>query len=134
MEIVGRITQDAQVREVKNGNKVVSFSIALNDSYRNKQGERVQLTSYVDCSYWNRTGIADHLTKGLLVEVSGRISPRAWIGSDGKPHGGLDFNAQTIKFLGGSAKSQEQVAKKKPAKKSERKADSNTAEDDDLPF
>ena len=134
MDIVGRITQDAQVREVKNGSKVVSFSIAMNDSYRNKEGERVQLTSYVDCSYWNRTGIAGHLTKGLLVELSGRISPRAWIGSDGKPHGGLDFNTQTIKFLGGSAKNQGQATDKAPAKKSGRKTDKAEGEKDDLPF
>ena len=127
------------MRDVKNGSKVVRFSVAMNDSYRNKQGERIKLTSYVDCSYWNRTGIAPHLTKGLLVELSGRISPRAWIASDGTPRAGLDFNTQTIKFLGGSPKNPAQAEQTPPAKKPARKGaakdvDTKQTPEDDLPF
>ena len=38
--IVGRITQNAKINTLKNDKKVVNFSVAINDSYKTKQGER----------------------------------------------------------------------------------------------
>lgn len=51
MNIIGRLTRDAEVRTLSNGKKVVNFSIATNENYRNKQGERVEKTTYFDCTY-----------------------------------------------------------------------------------
>lgn len=52
MELTGRLTAHAKVSEVKGGKKVVNFSIAINDSYKPKDRERVELTTYVECAYW----------------------------------------------------------------------------------
>ena len=45
MNITGRLTGDAEVRTTSNGKQVVNFSVAVNDSYKNKQGERVEQTA-----------------------------------------------------------------------------------------
>lgn len=50
MTIVGRITKDAVVNSLKDGRKVVNFSIAINESYKPKGGERTKVTSYCNCS------------------------------------------------------------------------------------
>jgi single-stranded DNA-binding protein len=50
MELTGRLTADAQVSEVKGGKKVVNFSIAIDDSYKPKDGGRVELTTYIECA------------------------------------------------------------------------------------
>lgn len=42
MNITGRLTRNAEVRTLSNEKQVVNFSVAVNDSYRNKQGERVE--------------------------------------------------------------------------------------------
>lgn len=52
MNIIGRLTRDAEVRNLSNEKQVVNFSIATNDNYRNKQGERVEQTTYFECAYW----------------------------------------------------------------------------------
>ena len=52
MNIIGRLTRDAEVRRTSQEKQVVNFSVATNDSYRNKQGERIEQTTYFDCSYW----------------------------------------------------------------------------------
>ncbi|MBN9294272.1 MAG: single-stranded DNA-binding protein [Flavobacteriia bacterium] len=109
MNITGRLTRDAEVRTAGNG-KVVSFSVAVNDSYRNRNGERVQLTEYYSCSYWRTAKIADFLTKGTLVELTGWLTARAWVGNDGEAHAGLNFNTSIIRFLGGGYREQEQQA------------------------
>jgi single-strand DNA-binding protein len=101
MEIIGRLTADAKVSELKDGRKVVNFSIAINDSYKPKDSdERVQVTTYVQCVYWISPSIAAHLTKGTLVELSGRISTDAWVNIDGEAKAALRFHVSAIKLHG----------------------------------
>jgi single-strand DNA-binding protein len=72
--IVGRITKNAEINTLKNDKQVVNFSVAINDSYKTKDGERKEQTTYYNCSYWISPNVAKYLTKGTLVELSGRIS------------------------------------------------------------
>ena len=51
-QLTGRVTGDAKVSEVKGGKSVVNFSIAINDSYKPKDGDRVELTTKIECAYW----------------------------------------------------------------------------------
>ena len=104
--IVGRITQNAKINTLKNDKKVVNFSIAINDGYKTKDGERRELTTYYNCSYWISPNVAKILTKGSLVELSGRISSSAWIGKDGEIKSGLNFHTSKIKLHGGGKKSE----------------------------
>ena len=104
MNITGRVTADAQVRNVSNSKTVVNFSVAINDSYKNKEGERIEQTTYFDCAYWFSPKVAQILTKGTVVELTGKVSARAWTGSDGQPHAGLNFNTSQIKTHGGGKK------------------------------
>jgi single-strand DNA-binding protein len=106
MNIIGRVTKDAEVRTLSNSKQVVNFSVATSDSYRNKSGERIDQTTYFDCAYWLSAKVANILTKGTLVELTGRVSARAWTGSDGETHAGLNFNTSNIKLHGGGKKSE----------------------------
>ena len=106
MNIIGRLTRDAQIRTTSQDKQVVNFSVAINDSYKNKQGERVEQSTYLDCSYWISTSVAKVLKKGTLVELTGRVSTRAWMGKDGEPKAALNYHVSQIKFHGGSKKSE----------------------------
>ena len=101
MNIIGRLTRDAQISTLPSDKQVVNFSVAVNDSYRNKKGERVKLTEYFNCAYWISTNVAKVLTKGTLVELNGRVSAGAWIGGDGEAHAALNFHTSQIKLHGG---------------------------------
>lgn len=107
MNIIGRVTKDAEVRTLSNSRQVVNFSLAINESYRNKEGERVEQTIYFECAYWTSPKVAGILTKGSLVELTGRVSARAWTGSDGELRAGLNFNTAQIKLHAGGRKSQD---------------------------
>ena len=144
MEITGRVTADAQVRTLSDERQVVNFSVAVSDSYKAKSGERVTQTEFFDCSYWIGTGIAPYLTKGSIVELSGRVSVRAWIDGEGQPKAGLNFHTSKITLYGGNggdAKAAPQAkdnGRAKPAEKMDvHKAvvvSDAPAGDDDLPF
>ena len=132
MDIIGRLTRDAEVRTTSQEKQVVNFSVATNESYRNKQGERIEQTTYFDCSYWIGTGVAKILTKGTLVELTGRVSARAWTGTDGEAHAGLNFHTSNIKLHGGSKRTNE----KEEQNTTTRQTGKLTAQplEDDLPF
>ncbi|ASO06917.1 single-stranded DNA-binding protein [Arenibacter algicola] len=130
MNITGRLTRDAEVRTSSQNKQVVSFSVAVNDSYKAKQGERIEQTTFFDCSYWRTPKVAIFLTKGTLVELSGRVSARAWTGNDGEVRAGLNFHTSQIKFYGGGKKAETIEAVKQP--KTVKAVPQGI--DDDLPF
>jgi single-strand DNA-binding protein len=98
MNIVGRITKNAEVNALANDRQVVNFSVAINDSFKNKQGDRVEQTTFYNCSYWISSNVAKILTKGTLVELTGKPSASAWIGKDGEIRSGLNFLHHLLKF------------------------------------
>ncbi|RYD97512.1 MAG: single-stranded DNA-binding protein [Sphingobacteriales bacterium] len=139
MDITGRLTGDAVVRSLSEGKQVVNFSVAVNDSYKAKNGERVTQTEFFDCSYWIGTRIAQYLTKGSIVELSGRVSARAWVDGEGNAKAGLNFHTSKITLHGGGATAEKpkagQPAKTKPEAMEVTGAQvSPDGQHDDLPF
>ncbi len=129
--IIGRLTKNAEINTLKNDKQVVNFSVAINDSYKNKQGERIDHTTYYNCSYWISSNVAKILTKGALVELSGRVSSNAWIGKDGEIHSVLNFHTSNIKLHGGGKKSD---TDEQPTAKPQKANALIDEADDDLPF
>ena len=99
MEIVGRITKDAVVNQLKDERKVVNFSLAVNDYFKPRNSEEgIKITTYVNCSYWISTKIANRLIKGTLAEVNGRIYVNAYLGADGEAKASLNCHVNNIKI------------------------------------
>ena len=129
MQIIGRITRNATVSQLPGERSVVNFSIAINDSYKPKSGERKEFTTYVNCSYWIGTAIADRLLKGALVELSGRIYVNAYTDMQGKAKASLNCHVNQIK-IHQPAKPRDQA---KPTLETGTTATERQPEDD-LPF
>jgi single-strand DNA-binding protein len=125
MEIIGRVTADAKVKALPHEREVVNFSIAINDSYKPKGAkEAKKVVTYVDCSYWLGTNIAQYITKGTIIQLSGSIAARAWVDSNNEPRAGLNFHVNMIKLHGGGK--QDSVITEPPIE--------NVSPVDDLPF
>ena len=131
MEITGRVTADATVRTLSDERQVVNFAVAVNDTYKAKNGERVTQTEFFDCSYWIGTGIAPYLTKGRIVELAGRVSVRAWIDGEGQPKAGLNFHTSKITLHGASTVQAEGKSSAVPHAETAKK---DEVPNDDLPF
>ncbi|OIV40621.1 single-stranded DNA-binding protein [Flavobacterium johnsoniae] len=135
MNITGRVTRDAQVRTLSDSRQVVNFSVAINESYKNKKGDKVEQTTFFECAYWISPRVAEWLTKGTVVELTGMVSARAWKGNDGEPRAGLNFNTSNIKLHGGGKKSESAEAMKigQNAEQENKKVTVKEPEDD-IPF
>ena len=107
LHIVGNIGQDAIVKEVGN-KKVIEFSVAHSEKYKDKEGNAMTRTTWVKCSKWGETtGVATYLTKGSKVYVEGVPTSEAWL-KDGAAQSSIKLLVNKIELLGGSQAAGEQ--------------------------
>src|SRR3982751_5045221 len=100
--LMGNLTRDPELRTTPNGASVCSFSLALNRSYKNAEGNWTEVTDYVDIVAWGPLGerVAQYLTKGRPALVSGRLQSRSWE-QDGQKRSKVEVVAGDVTFLGG---------------------------------
>src|SRR3954466_11532715 len=100
--LMGNLTRDPELRTTPNGASVCSFSLALNRSYKNSEGNWTEATDYIDIVAWGPLGerVAQYLTKGRPALVSGRIQSRSWE-QDGQKRNKVEVVANDVTFLGG---------------------------------
>lgn len=100
--LMGNLTRDPELRQIPSGQSVCSFSLALNRSYKNSEGEWQEATDYVDVVAWASLGerVAQYVTKGRPVLVNGRLQSRSWE-QDGQKRSKLEVIALDVTFLGG---------------------------------
>lgn len=124
MVLIGRLTKDAVVAQLKDERKVVNFTLAVNDYYKPKDsGKGVTVTTYVNCGYWISPAIAQWLKKGNLVEITGRLAVNAYKDMQGEAKGSLNCHVNSIKI---HRQVKTDLTKQKPTKKE--------LTTDDLPF
>ena len=150
---MGNLTRDPEVRQTPSGQSVVSFSLALNRSYKDqKTNEWVETTDYVDIVAWGPLAerVGQYLSKGRRCLVQGRLQSRSWE-QDGQKRSKLEVLANDVTFLdgrgegegsegGGSSYSTGQSSSASPS--SNKKKDDVVIEDigdepinlDDIPF
>ena len=100
--LMGNLTRDPDLRQIPSGQSVCSFSLALNRSYKGSDGNWQEATDYVDVVAWGPLGerVAQYVTKGRPVLVSGRLQSRQWE-QDGVKRNKLEVIANDVTFLGG---------------------------------
>ena len=83
--ITGNLTRDPELRTTPNGASVCSFSVAVNRTFKDSNGDQKEDVSYIDCSAWGRLGemINQYAKKGSGVLVSGRLDQRSWEDKNG---------------------------------------------------
>ena len=69
--LIGRLTKDLELKFTQNGNAVCNFTLAVNRTYKNEQGEYD--SDFINCQAWRGTAqfIGDYLRKGYQIAVSG---------------------------------------------------------------
>ena len=117
--LMGNLTRDPELRQTPNGQSVVSFSLALNRSYKDASGEWQESTDYVDCVAWAALAerVSQYLSKGRRVLVQGRLQSRSWE-QDGQKRSKLEVLVNDVTFLDarGAEASDSQTSTDEPVK------------------
>ena len=97
--LIGRLTRDPELRYVPSGQPVASFTLAVDRPFVNQQGERN--TDFIDIVAWRRLAeqVTQHLNKGRLVAVEGRLQIRSYETQDGQERKVAEVVADAVRFL-----------------------------------
>ncbi|MEK4231216.1 single-stranded DNA-binding protein [Solibacillus sp. FSL H8-0538] len=97
--LVGRLTKDPELRYTPSGVPMARFTIAVNRTFSNQQGERE--ADFIGCIAWRKQAenLANFMKKGSLIGVEGRIQTGSYEGQDGKRVYTTDVIADAVQFL-----------------------------------
>lgn len=78
--IIGNLTRDPELKAIASGNKVCTFSVATNRTYKDANGVRQEKTDYHNIVVWGKTAenVATYMKKGSQILVEGRMETRSW--------------------------------------------------------
>lgn len=84
------------------GTPVATFSLAVNETFKNGQGEKKTNTLWIRCVAWRRVAeiVGEHVTKGKFLLVEGRLQFRNYDDRQGQKHDVTEVVVSTIRFLG----------------------------------
>ena len=97
--IVGNCTRDPELRFTASGQAVVAFGVAVNRRWQNRQtNEWEEQVSFFDVTCWQQMAenVAESITKGTRVIVSGRLDQRSWETQDGDKRSKVEIVADEV--------------------------------------
>lgn len=125
MTAIGNLGKDAEIKEV-NGKKVINFSIAHTEKWKDKNGTVNTRTIWVECALWEKAGLAPYLKQGVKVWVSGAPSAIGYMNKENKPQSSMRLNVFQLELCGSKKEGDENNGTSAPTPSPE--------DVDDLPF
>ena len=128
--IIGYLGKDVEVRTA-NGKSVARLSVATDESYTDRNGNRVDRTEWHTVQVWDRQADSckQYLGKGSMVFVEGKLTTRKWQDQKGQDRFSTEIRADRVQFL-----DRKENGGQKPAQRQEQQQDSYPDNMDDIPF
>jgi len=101
--LVGRLGRDPETRYTGGGQAVANFSVATDETYKDKNGERQKRTEWHKIVVWGKQAeiAQQYLKKGSLIFIEGRIQSREWQDKEGQKRTSFEIVATNFRMLGG---------------------------------
>jgi single-strand DNA-binding protein len=101
--LVGRLGRDPETRFTGGGQAVANFSVATDETYKDKNGERQKRTEWHKIVVWGKQAeiAQQYLKKGSLIFIEGRIQSREWQDKEGQKRTSFEIVASNFRMLGG---------------------------------
>ncbi len=130
--LIGNLGKDPEVRSLEGGAKVASFSLATNEVFKGKDGNKVEQTEWHNIVVWR--GLAElaekYLRKGSQIYLEGKIKTRSWDDKEGNKRYTTEIVGDNMTFLGKPMSD----SQNNPPTLSSDDAPPEVEEDGDLPF
>ncbi|MEA5111621.1 MAG: single-stranded DNA-binding protein [Lentimicrobium sp.] len=106
VQLIGHLGADPEVKTFENNRKVARLSLATNDEYTDKEGQKVKQTQWHQLVVWGRLAetCEKYLTKGKEVAIEGKLTYRTWNDKDGKSHNITEIIVNELLMMGGKEK------------------------------
>jgi single-strand DNA-binding protein len=103
VQLIGHIGNEPEMINLESGKKLVKFSLATNETYKNTEGEKVTNTDWHNIVAWNKTAeiIEKYLHKGSEVMVQGKLTSRSYETKEGEKRYITEVVCNELVMLGG---------------------------------
>jgi len=110
--LIGWLGKDPEVKYTPSGTPMAKFSLATDESFKDRSGEQQKRTEWHNIVAWNKLAeiCGQYLTKGKQVYIEGRIQSRQWEDQAGNKRTAYDIVAREMKMLGSKADSDRAAA------------------------
>ena len=145
--VVGNLTRDVELRYIASGSAVANVSLAINEKYTTKSGEKREDVLFLECTLWGKTAelAGEYLAKGKSVLFSGKLKQENWDDkTTGQKRSKIVLNVDTMQFLGGPSGGQDAPKQEQPRQQQARQTvppkqessfyDDMPADGDEVPF
>jgi len=107
--IIGNLGQDPETRFLPSGDAVCNISVATDESYKNKEGAKVEKTEWHRVSMFGKLAeiSGEYLRKGSKVYIEGKLETRKWQAQDGTDRYATDIKAFQMQMLDSKGSSSE---------------------------
>src|SRR5216110_1532381 len=142
--LIGNLGRDPEVRYTPSGQAVANFTVATNEAWTDKAGQKQERTEWHRIVVWGKLAelCGEYLNKGRQVYVEGRLQTREWTNKEGAKQFTTEVVANQVVFLSGGERGQGRSSSRPapmddagaPPPPFEEGAGSNKASEDDIPF
>lgn len=114
--VVGHLGKDPEVRYMPNGDAACSFSVAVTESWKDKDGDKKEQTTWYRVNAFKKLAeiCGQYLKKGAPVMIVGKMMERKWQDKEGQERTSWELRADTMQMLGGRS-SEGEASSAKPA-------------------
>lgn len=100
--LMGNLTRGPELRYSASGAPVTNMSLAVNNAYTDKSGERKEDTLFIRVAVFGKAAesTAQYLSKGSPVFVEGRLKLNEWTTEQGEKRNTIEVVARNVQFLG----------------------------------
>lgn len=130
-QFIGRLGRDPEIINMKNGDPMAVFSVAVSESYMSKMGEKVNKTEWINVVAYKKLAeiCGKYLVKGSQVYVSGKFNTNKYQAKDGTEKVAFQIILDKLQMLGSKP---DHLAASEPASSPAEPTDEFT--EDDIPF
>lgn len=106
VQLIGHLGADPEVKALEGNKKVARLSIATNDEYTDKSGQKVKQTQWHNLVVWSKLAetCEKYLVKGKEIAIEGKLTYRTWNDKDGKTHNITEIVVNELLMMGGKDK------------------------------
>jgi len=98
---IGNVGRDPEIRSTQTGTQVANFAIATTERFKDKSGERIEKTTWINCVVWGSLVkvIENYVDKGSKIAVTGKLEKRKWKDRDGNERENVEINVKDLEIL-----------------------------------
>jgi single-strand DNA-binding protein len=115
--LIGRLGKDPELKYTPSGAPVVNFSLATDESFKDRSGEQQNRTEWHRIVAWGKLAeiCGEYLTKGKQVYIEGSIRSRQWEDQSGNKRTAYEIVARQMTMLGSRAESERAATERTPS-------------------